>query len=395
VKALLREGTKLIRRSPTGELRAVDPKVGTVYNILTNPAYVGDYCYGRRKSDPRFGRDPKGHPRLRRADADNVITVVDHHEPFVTREEWAEIRSILTLNGPSAGRRNLGPGSGLLQGIIRCAMHRDMAMSTVYKTPRRDGGRSHAYYCIGDYHDGGPQCGHAPGEQIDSAVVDAVLARLAPPRLKVVRDAVARVGADQRSERHREKLELNRLQREAMLLEDKFITLDPSSTEVAKSMETRLEAAERDIRRLERKLAKDATHAVTFDDDMFAAMIDLCSNVRALWDAPTTTYQDRKQILRLLIKHVIHEHRDAECIRLRIVWADGTPDTAATVNLGGYVNRVMLDMLRDGDDFATIAATCNQDGIPTGRGREWTAHTVAHKLRRLQRHGGRDRRTRS
>lgn len=395
VKALLREGVKLIRRSPTGELRAVDPKVGTVYNFLTNPAYVGDYCYGRRKSDPRYGRDRRGHPRLRRADEDNVRTVVDHHEPYVTREVWADIQSTLKLNGPSTGRRNLGPGSGLLQGIIRCGMHRNMAMVTVYKTPRRDGGRSHAYYCIGDYHHGGRQCGHAPGEQIDSAVIATVLARLTPPRLEVVRDAVARVGADQRSERHRERLELNRLQKEAVLLEDKFITLDPSSTELAKSLETRLEGTRRQIRQLERKLAKDASHAVTFSDDMFAAMIDLCGNVRALWDAPTTTYQDRKQILRLLIKHVIQEHRDLECIRLRIVWTDGTPDTAVTVNLGGYVNRVMLDMLGDGDDFATIAAKCNQEGIPTGRGREWTAHTVAHKLRRLQRHGGRDRRTRS
>lgn len=113
-------------------------------------------------------------------------------------------------------------------------MDRNMAMVTVYKSPRRDGGRSNAYYCIGDYHHGGHQCGHAPGERIDCAIVDAVLARLAPPRLEIIRDAVARVGADQRSERHREKLELKRLQKDATLIEDKFISLDPSSTEVAK-----------------------------------------------------------------------------------------------------------------------------------------------------------------
>lgn len=168
-------------------------------------------------------------------------------------------------------------------------------------------------------------------------------------------------------------------------MEDKFISLDPSSTEVAKSMESRLEATKRQIRQVVRKLAKEATHVLTFDDDMFAAMIDLCSNVRAHWDASTTTYQDRKQILRLLIKHVIQEHRDAERILLRIVWTDSSTDTTVEVKLGGYVNRIMAEMLNAGDDFATIADKCNRRSILTARGREWTAHTVAQKLRRTDR----------
>ncbi len=365
VRALLREGIKVYRRRRSGQIEATIPQLATVYSILTNPSYPGDYTYGRRKSDPRRGRDAKGRVRVRLANPDEIRIIRDHHEAYITRAESEHIQTILRVNGWSNFQRNLGPGSGLLQGCIRCAMHRHHAMVTVYKDPRRDGQRSHAYYCIGNYHHGGPQCGRIRGPAVDRAVVDAVLERLAVPRLDALRRVAARAGADDRSELHRRKLELNRLRQEALLLENRFVMLDPSSTEIAKTLELRLETAKRQIRQLERDLATEKSSITTFDDDAFAELIELCRNLRALWNAPTTENQDRKQIIRLMIKDVVLEHRDAECLRLRVRWADGAADTVLEIKLAGYLNRLMVDMEANGDDCATIAEKLNDLGILT------------------------------
>ena len=213
VRALLRAGVKLPRRRGAA-VSWVEPTVTKLYRLLTNPAYAGIYRFRRTVADPRAGRDAHGRLRTRRARPDEVIVVHDHHEPYVTAAQWNDIQTALKLNGPSETRRNLGPGTALVQGIIRCGLHAMHAMVAVYKAARRDGGRSHAYFCIGDYHTGGPQCGRISGPLADAALSAAILVRLAPPRLAAIRAALEAASADERSEAYRRKMERNRLARE-------------------------------------------------------------------------------------------------------------------------------------------------------------------------------------
>ena len=90
------------------------------------------------------------------------------------------------------------------------------------------------------------------------------------------------------------------------------------------------------------------------------------------------------EILRILIKEVIQEYRDAETIRLRIVWVDCAPDTALELKLGPYTNRLMREMHTQGLDPSTIAERLNGMGVFTRRDLPWTRHTVAHKLKWMQ-----------
>jgi len=84
-------------------------------------------------------------------------------------------------------------------------------MTTVHKAARRDGGRSHADYCNGDYHEGGPQCGRIAGIAVDVVVTEVILARLTPPRLGAFRTALKDARAGERSEHYRRKLERDRV----------------------------------------------------------------------------------------------------------------------------------------------------------------------------------------
>jgi DNA invertase Pin-like site-specific DNA recombinase len=375
-------GVKLPRRL-RAHLSWADPTVTKLHNMLTHPAYAGNYRYRHTVSDPRKGRDTRGRYRTRRAEAHEMIMVRDHHEPYVSAAEWDEIQRILALNGPSDTRRNLGPGTALVQGMIRCGMHRLYAMATVYKGARADGSQSHAYYCTGDYQEGGPQCGRIAGQQVDEAVTDAILARLAPPRLESLRAALKDAAAGDRSEQYRRKLERDRLQRDVTVLEEKFFSLDPSSVELAKDTERRLEAKKRELKDLERVLAEDPPPAAAFGDEAMDELVALCADLHTLWTAPTTTSQDRKQIARLLIDKVVLEQRDHERVRLRIEWADGGPATSIGFTLPGYTKALITEMQSDGLSAQQIADRLNELGIRTRDGNAWQRGVVAQKFRRL------------
>lgn len=387
VIALKRAGVKLPRRRRAA-LSWAEPTVTKLYRLLTHPAYAGIYRYRRTIVDPRAGRDAHGRLRTRRATDAETIIVRDHHDPYVSIPDWEEIQTVLKLNGPSEDRRNLGPGSALVQGIIRCGVHRMHAMTTVYKADRHDGGRSHSYYCIGDYHDGGPQCGRIAGLSVDAAVTEAILARLTPPRLEVIRAALNDARAGEQSEHYRRKLERDRVRREITVLEEKFFSLDPSSVELAKDIERRLETRKRELTQFERLVEEESSPTSAFDDDAMAELVDLCHELRMLWEAPTTTIQDRKQIARLVIHRVVMQHRDEERVVLNIEWADGGA-TQAVVTTPGYTNRIVLEMVAEGLDTRAIADRLNARGIGTLTGRQWTRNVVAGKIRQLNSGGSR------
>ena len=93
-----------------------------------------------------------------------MIIIKDHHEAYVTREEWDEMQLILANNAPQRDRRNPGSGAAVLQGILRCAKHR--GMTSKYK--KQVNSTSHYYVCSGDVHIGGSRCGTTRGRPLDS-----------------------------------------------------------------------------------------------------------------------------------------------------------------------------------------------------------------------------------
>ncbi len=136
VQAMRARGIKLPVHNDRGHiLRWVDAQLGSVYRMLRNPAYVGTYAFRRRIADPIRGRDRRGRLRMRPAKPEEQILIEEHHEPYVTAEEWQRVQHLMRLNAPSPERRNLGPGSALLQGNIRCALHRNRAMRAMYTNP--------------------------------------------------------------------------------------------------------------------------------------------------------------------------------------------------------------------------------------------------------------------
>ena len=93
VRFLLEKGLEMPIRTPSGKLRWVRPAVGRIYSIVTNPAYMGQYVYGRHAT-------VQGtlYRKQRKTASEEQIVIPGHHEPYVTVEEWHRINSRLKSN---------------------------------------------------------------------------------------------------------------------------------------------------------------------------------------------------------------------------------------------------------------------------------------------------------
>jgi DNA invertase Pin-like site-specific DNA recombinase len=382
VRALHEQGVLLPRRKGA-YVEWVKPQLGTVYWMLKHPAYKGDYAYRRHTGDPRRGRDGRGYLRQRKARPEEICTVSDHHPPYVSPAVWEAIQARLALNAPSKSRRNLGPGPAVCQGIIRCHPHRSRAMQVSYRAQREGQPPSYDYFCRGDYDFGGTQCGHVFGPRIDAVVLQAVQERLAPPELAVLQRAVRDAAAGEALAVHRLKLELNAAELQVTRLERLLSNVDPENVETVKALSCQFESATQRTSILARQLDRERARAAAVSDADLNELVDLCRDLAALWTHMTN--EERKQLLRLLIERVLVAHRDREHIRLRIDWSDGGPALHVALPLPGLALRLVQELRAAGLEPASIAERLNGLGVYTMRGRPWTQHAIAHKLRTLSR----------
>jgi DNA invertase Pin-like site-specific DNA recombinase len=346
VVALKNLGVNLPRRTARYGVRWAEPQIGSLQHMIKNPAYKGAYQYRRRIVDPTRERFPGGQRRVRHGTPDEIILIPNHHDPYVSPAQWDEMHAILKLHAPSRDRRNPGLGSAVLQGVVRCARHRNRSMATAYrrrKSPDMVG--AHSYWCGGDYDHGGKECGHTSGGPLDTAVRDAIVARLSAPRLEIIREALVQAKTDGVGEAHLRQTALNRARQTVADLDYRYMKVDPANRLVAKDVEAKLEAAKREVQRLERITIPEPLPTGVFNEKTFDELVTLCKDLLALWNAPSTTASDHKEIVRTLVQGVFVTYRDLEKIRARIVWVDGEPDTEIKATLDRRGHRIVVELL--------------------------------------------------
>lgn len=103
VQALAAKACTMPSRTPAGELRWVRPTRARIYAILTNPAFMGWYVFGRYTH-------VQGAPRgMRRQTAwEERVVVRNHHDPYVTPEVWHQINQQLRRRA-GRGRQQTPP----------------------------------------------------------------------------------------------------------------------------------------------------------------------------------------------------------------------------------------------------------------------------------------------
>ena len=225
------------------------------------------------------------------------------------------------------------------------------------------------------------------GQAIDAAVAEAFLAALAPAALQACLTAARQLedGHDTALAQWHRQVEQARYN--AVRAERRYRAVDPDNRLVARGLETEWEQALREHADAEAELARRQTaRPKTLTPAERAAILALGDDLGQVWDAPTTTDKDRKQLLRTLLEEVgITARRDDPDPHARLIlrWKGG-----AISELTVPLRRPQPKIRTDEDTIAlirrlaarypdaVIAGILNRQHRTTARGMSYTANRV-------------------
>jgi DNA invertase Pin-like site-specific DNA recombinase len=356
-----------------GQLRWGRLTHARVLGILANPSYTGTYVFGRYHSRREVQPDGTILNKIAELPTDQWPVVIhDHHESFITWDDFLANQARLAANRTNAGARPPREGQALCQGIIACGSC-GRPMSTRY---HRNGHAGYECSASRADHMATPTCRSISASTVDDAVAERLLAALNPEEMALALAAADEL-SDRRSRRSRAaELAVERARYEADRAERAFQACEPENRLVARSLESRWE--DRLVALAEADNAHAEAHAAAPPLPSRDELEALTADVAALWHAPTTSARDRKRLLRTLVADVtVLAEPDLGKARIGIRWHTGATDELVVLrgqNVTEYrrTDQAVVDFVRLHGATHTndeLAAMLNQAGYFTGAGR--------------------------
>lgn len=357
------------------------PVYHTLHHILTNPVYAGAYAFGRRGTTVALAEGRKRMIRAirRRADSWEVL-IKDHHEGYISWEEFARNQEIISdnANGKSyLGRGSVRRGEALLPGLLRCG--RCGRKLTVHYGSR--GTHTQRYACRGAFTKRAEMsCISFGGLRVDRVVAQEVLERVQPLGVEAALTAMKNLERERSEKRLQLENALEQARFEAARAHRQYDASDPENRLVTAELERRWNERLIAVRTLEdeiSRLSTDEKPVLTSSDR--DRLLLLGEDLARAWNNPDVTNETRKKIVRLLIKEIVVDTSE-NTIDLIIHWQGGD-HTRLTVkkNRAGQTRWStdddvigLIEALARHMPDKSIAAVLNRSRKQTGRGNTWT-----------------------
>ena len=367
----------------------------TLQNLLKHPLYAGAYVYGRRQMDRRRyqpERPKSGRVVMSRPDWHALLP--DRCPAYLTWEQYERNQARLAAN--LARATTLGAarqGAALLAGLVvcrRCGTRLGVHYQHSHGRPT-----PFTYDCAHRRnHYGEALCQHVAGPCLDDFVTTQVLSALAPASLELSLAAAEQVEQDraavaqlweQRRERAAYETDRAARQYQAVEPENRLVarTLERAWEEKLQAQQTLEEEYHRFLQHQPRVLTAEERDAIR----------QLAANIPALWQAPTTTNTDRKEILRQVVERVeVEAHGKTEQVRVQMTWAGGGQTAGMLVRpIARYTDRSdyarlcarVQELTQAGWSVEAIARQLAADDFPPLRGTGWSSVSVQTLRRQL------------
>jgi len=379
----LEHGLQLPIRDAREELQWKRPSYGTIYRMLTNPAYGGAYAYGKSEQATHYA---EGEPRIghRRKPREQWLALIPSaHEGYVSWEQFERIRQAISDNirgTEQAGAANAG--QALLAGLLRCRR-------CGHKLTVRYTGNDHhvlRYSCWRGWLDNGqPRCIAFGGLSIDEGIAREILRVVQPAAIEVAVKA-----SEEQACKHDEVLaalerDLEAARYNARRAQKQFDAADPENRLVADELERRWNQALERVQALQLQIEQHAHRQDAVAIPSPEEFQDLAADLEAVWNASAADMRVKKRIVRALIREIVVDvDANAGEVILIIHWKGGvhtelrlprrrrgqnSSQTSQEV-VGGVkaLARICSDDL--------IAGVLNRNSLLTGRGNRWTRERV-------------------
>jgi hypothetical protein len=303
-----------------GDIAWKNPSVAAIIEILKNPAYAGAFVYGRTRTI----RPPGKRPVQKKLPMEQWrIRVNDKYPSYISWPTYEKIQAMLKDNFAQYDRnKSRGvprPGSALIHGIVYCGKcgHK---MVVQYKKSTR-------YICNYLRQQWGvPVCQYIPADAVDSKVVEAFFAALSPVEIDIYSRSLEQKSKAHDQVHRAQAQQVERLRYEAALAKRQYMQVDPDNRLVASELESRWEAALRQLKQAEESLMQNK-----FTDDvppkisaeLKEAFTQMGAKLPQIWNTGMLSRKHKKALLRCLIDKVIIHRARRDLICTRIVWRGG------------------------------------------------------------------------
>ena len=234
-------------------------------------------------------------------------------------------------------------------------------------------------------------CLYVGAGRIDQVVSRTVLEAIQPGSLGAALQAVERLEADHDQALEQWRLAVERARYQAERAERRYRAVEPEHRLVARGLEREweqclnaLEEAQNELQRRERDRPRQLNAA---ERDAILALGD---DLQRVWDAPTTTARDKKELLRTVLEEVmVSSPRGEHRISLTLRWRTGLLtevelDRPRTRQAAIRTDEDTVDLVRRLAQFhsdSAIAGILNRQGKTTAYGHPFTSNRVGN-LRR-------------
>jgi DNA invertase Pin-like site-specific DNA recombinase/transposase len=374
------------------EIKWVSASYHAIHSVLTNPVYAGVYAYGKTRQQCFVDETGQVKKRVKRLPQSQwAVFIHDHHKGFIDWETYELIKKRIAQNTRPVAHKDTGAireGAALLQGLAtcgKCGRRLRVYYQGKHSTP--------GYYCAANKVMEGraEHCMRVGGVKIDKAVADAFLDAITPAAMQAALLTEKNIEAEHDAAIAQWQLQVERLSYEADRAERRYRAVEPENRLVARTLETqwelslnKLKDAQKQLERRQRSSPKRLTA------DQRTNIRNLAKDLTRVWQAPTTTHRDRKQLLQILLEEVnIAIKREESKAHLILRWKGGV---ISELNVNLLYRRVppirtdqdtieLVRRLAAHYPDAVITGILNRQGRKTARGDRFTANKVGN-LRR-------------
>jgi DNA invertase Pin-like site-specific DNA recombinase len=381
---LREEGIELPVKSRHGDIIWRLPAYNIAHNILTNPIYAGAYAFGRTTSRVFV---ENGRKRVRRGVhrpmAEWDVLIKDHHEAYITWDEFERNQSVIANNATGKGSATVKGavrrGELLLPGLLRCG-HCGRKLHVSYS------GKLGRYSCHGARtNHGTARCISISGLSIDGAVSTEVLHVLKPLGIDAAVKAIETQTSETSAAQRQLELSLRQARYEAAHARRQYDAVDPANRLVARELERRWNEALQAVHRIEGEIAAIvSSKPPPLSEWERQQLMQLGADLELAWLHPAATAATRKRILRTALNEIV-VRKEGAIIHAVLHWQGGD-HTALQVkqrlNAGGRHHWPPEDTISLVRELARlmpdrqIARLLNRCGKPTGYSNGWTQERV-------------------
>jgi DNA invertase Pin-like site-specific DNA recombinase/uncharacterized protein YndB with AHSA1/START domain len=375
-----------------GQLQWRRPNRVTVHGILEHPIYAGYYRWGYRTVDPRrkvAGRKRSG--RIKRKPGECLVLLPDHCPAYITKDRFWANQERLKANQCGSGTPGAPRhGPSLLGGVLfcgKCGYRLQVNYNNAGGGLRYVCSRAHIAY-------GEEECQSLAGGRLDALVSEQVLRAVQPAALELHLAAAADVEEQRRQMHEQWRLRLERAGYEVERAARQYHQVEPEHRLVARELERQWEAAlqrQTEARQEYEQFCRKQPAVVTEEEG--AQIRALASDLPDLWNADTTTAQDRKRVVRLLVERVaVQVQGQTDQVDVAIHWVGGSVTQHRLVRTVGRYRQLadyprlcarMTELRAEGKSIEEVARRLNEEGFhPAKRAERFTGGMVWGMLTR-------------